>query len=55
MPIAEPIKHSRLLPNVSVVDTGSQIGLFDLTAANRSGEPTSDREANYIILTEDPD
>ncbi len=37
MPIAEPIKHPRLLPNVNVVDIGSQIELFDFIAANGSG------------------
>ena len=46
-------KHSRLLPNISIVDMESQIGLFDLTAANGSGN-TPDREANYAILTQDP-
>ncbi len=30
--------HSRLLPNVSVVDMESQVRLFDFTAANGSGE-----------------
>ncbi len=53
MPIAEPVKHSRLLPNVSVVDMGSQIELFDSIVVNGSGEPTPGREANYAILTVD--
>ena len=47
LPIAEPVKHSRLLPNVSVADMGSQIRLFDFIVVSGSGEPTPDREANY--------
>ncbi len=52
MLIAEPAKHLRLLPNVSVVDMESQIGLFDFTVPNGSGELIPDREASCAILTE---
>ncbi len=48
-------KHSRLLPNVSVMDMGSRTELFDFIAMNGSGEPTSDREANYATLIVDLD
>ncbi len=54
MPITEPAKHSRLLPNVSVVDMGNQIGLFDFTMVNGSGELTPDREEKCATLTTDP-
>ncbi len=52
MPIAEPVKYSRLLPNVNDGDMESQIGLFYFIAVNGSGEPTPDREESYDILTE---
>ncbi len=51
MPIAEPVKHLRLLPNVNTGDMESQIGLFDFIAVNGSGEPTPGREESYDILT----
>ncbi len=51
MPIAEPVKHLRLLPNVNVRDVESQIELSDFIAVNGSGEPIPGREENYDILT----
>ena len=50
MPIAEPIKHSRLLPNVNVGDMESRIGLFDFIAVNGSGEPALGGEESCDIL-----
>ncbi len=50
MPVAEPVKHLRLLLNVSVMDMGSQTELFDFITVNGSGEPAPDREASYAIL-----
>ncbi len=49
MPIAEYVKHSKLLPTVNVRDIESRIGLFDFIAVNGSGEPTLDREESYDI------
>ncbi len=54
MPIAEPIKHSRLLPNVNAGDTESRIGSFDFTVVNGFGEPTPVKEESYGILTMGP-
>ena len=51
MPIAEPVKHSRLLPNVNVGDMESRIGLFDFIVVNGSGEPTLGSEESYDTLT----
>ena len=54
MPIAEPVKHSRLLPNVNAGDMESQIELFDFIAVNGSGGPTPVREESYDTLTVGP-
>ncbi len=51
VPIAQPIKHSRLLPNVNVGDMESRIRLFDFIVVNGSGEPSPGREESYDILT----
>ena len=51
MPIAEPVKHPRLLPNVNAGDMDSRTGLFDFIVVNGSGEPTPVREERYDIPT----
>ncbi len=51
MPIAEPVKCSRLLPNVNAGDMERQIKLFDFIVVNGFGEPTPVREESCDILT----
>ena len=51
MPIAEPVKHSRLLPNVNAGDMESRTGSFDFNAVSGFGEPTPVREESYDIPT----
>ena len=53
MPIAEPVKLSRLLPNVNAGDMESRTGSFDFIVANGSGELTPVREESYDILIVD--
>ncbi len=53
MPIAEPVKYSKLLPNVNAGDTESRTGSFDFITVNGFGEPTPVREESYGIPTVD--